>query len=153
MPRSLIIGLGNPILTDDAVGLAVARLVHERLADPETELAELAVGGLELVERLAGYERVVIIDAIRTEGGEVGECRRVELDGPESSRRTAFTHEVGLSEGLELARRLGMELPQKLSIYAIEIADPYTVSEEMTAEVRAAVPRAAEMILAAEFGR
>jgi len=70
--RAIIVGLGNPIRTDDAVGLAVARAVHARLARPDVELCELAAGGLELVERLAGYGHAVIIDAVQSGGGQVG---------------------------------------------------------------------------------
>ena len=149
--RALIVGLGNPIRTDDAVGLAVARELHTRLAEPDIELCELAAGGLELVERLAGYSHAVIIDAIQNGGGRVGECYRLDWERGGGSQRTGGTHEVGLLEGLELARRLGFSMPEVVRVYVVEVADPYTFGTEMTAEVRAAVPAAVEKILAAEY--
>ena len=150
--RTIIIGLGNPILTDDAVGPAVARLVHERLNDPNAELREVAVGGIELVELLVGYDKAIVIDAIKTDRGRVGDCCLVDLEGSTSTRRTGMTHEVGLLEGLEFARRAGLEMPDYLCVYAVEVADPFTFSETMTPEVQAAVRPAAEHILAEEFG-
>jgi hydrogenase maturation protease len=150
--RAVIVGLGNPIRTDDAVGLAVARAVHTRLARPDIELCELAAGGLELVERLAGYARAVIIDAVQGGGGQVGECCRLEWERGSGSQRTGGTHEVGLLEGLELARRLGVQVPEVVRVYVVEVADPYTFGTEMSAPVRDAVPAAAEKILAEEYG-
>jgi len=150
--RAVIIGLGNSILTDDAVGPAVARLVHQRLGDGNVDLREAAVGGIELVELLEGYDKAVIIDAIKTDGGQVGDCYLLDLDGSKPSHHTGMTHELGLLEGLEFGRRIGLKMPGYLRVYAVEVADPFTFSTEMSAEVQAAVPSVAEHILAEEFG-
>jgi len=149
---SVIIGLGNDILSDDAVGPAVARLVHARLPISSAELREAAVGGIALVEMLAGFRKAVIVDAILTSGGRAGDCYLLDLAESPPSRRTAMTHEIGLLEGLEFGRRAGLPLPEVLRVYAVEVADPHTFGTEMTPEVRAAVPRVAARILADEFG-
>ena len=150
--KTVVVGVGNPILSDDVVGLAVARLVHERVAgEHDVELTEAAVGGFELVEMLVGYDRAVIIDAIQTEGGCAGDCHLVDLKGLAPTDPPAMTHQIGLVEGLELARRLGMKIPTYLRVYAVEVADPYTFGTEMTEQVKAAVPRIAERIVSAEF--
>ena len=150
--NSVIVGLGNPILTDDAVGLAVARCVHRRLADPQVALIEAAVGGIQLIEMLDGYDKAVIVDAIKTEGGHIGDHYLLDLEGStRSSRRTGMTHEIGLLEGLELGRDVGMHMPDYLRVYGVEVADPLTFGTEMTDEVKAAVPIIAESILSAEY--
>lgn len=148
---SVIIGLGNPILSDDAVGPAVARRVHERLSDPNVDIREAAVGGIQLVEMLAGYDKAIIVDAIRTEGGRVGDYYLLDLEGSRASRRTGMTHGIGLLEGLELARTIGMHVPEYLRVYAVEVADPFTFGTEMTDEVKAAVPLVVESVLSAEY--
>jgi hydrogenase maturation protease len=156
--RAVIVGLGNPILSDDAVGLAVARLVYQPLAAGrevsgwDVDLIEAAVGGFELVEMVAGYDKAVIVDAIQTEGGRVGDCYRVDLDGPTRTEQPAMRHQVGLVEGLELARRLAVDVPQCVRVYAVEVADIHTFATEMTDRVKAAVPGIAGDILSAEFG-
>ena len=67
--KILVLGLGNPLLGDDSVGLRVAQQVQAQLADrPEVEVAEDYWGGLRLMERLAGFERVIIVDAICSGG-------------------------------------------------------------------------------------
>jgi len=150
---SVIVGLGNPILTDDAVGPVVARGVHERLSDPDVDLREACVGGIELVEMLVGYDKAVIVDAIRTEGGRVGDYYLLDMGGSRASLRTGMLHDIGLLEGLELGRSLGMRLPTSLRVYAVEVADPYTFGTEMTEAVRAAVPHIVDGIVSAEYAQ
>ena len=75
---TLIIGLGNPILTDDAIGWRVVHALREFLQDePDSlpipvEITEACVGGLSLAEMMIGYRRAVVIDAIMTRGGVPG---------------------------------------------------------------------------------
>ena len=65
--KTLILGLGNPLVTDDSVGLRVAEQLKPLLADrPEVEVAEDYWGGLRLMERMIGFDRAIVIDAICT---------------------------------------------------------------------------------------
>jgi hydrogenase maturation protease len=145
---AVIIGLGNPILSDDAVGPIVARRVHELLALPDLDLRELAVGGVELMETLFGYRKAVVIDAIVTESGKPGTLYSIDIERPLPARRTGMSHEIGLIEGIELGRRLGLTVPQYVRLYAIEVGDPFTFCAHMTGEVAEAVPRIAGEIAA-----
>ena len=61
-----IIGLGNPLLTDDAVGIIVARQLQELLPE-DMFIVEASAGGMELVELMLDHERIILIDAIMTE--------------------------------------------------------------------------------------
>lgn len=70
---SLVVGLGNPMLTDDGVGVLVARAVEQALATrvhSQVEVVEASVGGLRLMEMMVGYDRVILVDALLG-GGEV----------------------------------------------------------------------------------
>jgi hydrogenase maturation protease len=72
--RTLVLGLGNPLLGDDAVGLKVAALVRERLGGaPGVDVEEEEAGGLRLMERMTGYDRAILVDAAATAG--VMSCR------------------------------------------------------------------------------
>lgn len=152
-PKYVIVGVGNPILSDDAVGIVVGRLVCESLKNHScVNFIEAGVGGFELVEMLAGYDKAVIIDAIQTEGRSPGEFSRMDLSAISVSEIPGMTHQVGLAEGLELARRLKMKIPRSIHVYAIEVADVTTFGTAMTESVAAAVPAVANHILSAEFG-
>jgi hydrogenase maturation protease len=151
--RTLVLGLGNPLLTDDGVGLRVARELRALLAArPEVDVGEDYHGGLRLMERMIGYERAVVVDAIRT-GGTAGTVRSLALDEL-PTRHGASAHDADLSTALELGRRAGVHLPERRSVLlvGIEAADVTTFGERCTAEVEAAVPRAVEAVLAALAG-
>jgi hydrogenase maturation protease len=150
--RSLIIGLGNPFFTDDGVGPLLARRIHEHLGSPDVDLAELAAGGVELMETMVGYGRAVIIDAILTGKGAPGSCYLLDLDHCPPTRHANMSHEIGLLEGLELGRRLGLLVPDSIRIYAIEVVDPLTFGTAMSDEVKREIPRIALQI-ASEIGR
>ena len=107
-PRRLrIIGLGNALRGDDAVGLVVARRVRELL--PGADVLELSGEPAELLDALGdGVEHVVLVDAV-TSGAPPGTVHR--LDASEAAlavdASSALTHGLGLAETIELGRALG----------------------------------------------
>lgn len=148
-PRTLIIGLGNPLLRDDAVGLHVARQVRTALGDrTDIEVVEEACGGLRLMERMVGFDRAILIDAIRS-GRPSGTI--VTVDPREMrTQHSASSHDVNLPTAMALGRRTGARLPpdDRLMVIAVEAEDVETFGEMMTPAVEAAVPRAAQQVLA-----
>ncbi len=152
-PKSVIVGLGNPILSDDAVGIVVARRVYESLnPDAGVDFIEAGVGGFELVEMLYGYDKAIIVDAMQTDHASPGEFFLVDLSTATPPEIPTMIHHVGLIEGLELARRLNMRVPRTVRVYGIEVEDITTFGTSMTDAVAATVPRMVEHILSAEFG-
>jgi len=145
----VIVGLGSPIRTDDAVGLVIARRLKDQCRLPACHLKELMTGGIQLVEEILGYDTAVIIDAMQSQGGVIGTCHRFEVQDL-GARIPSLTHHVGLVEGLELARRLQLDIPAELRVYGIEISDPFTISENMTSRVTDAVPRIVDYICSQE---
>ena len=65
--KTLVLGLGNPLVTDDSVGLRVVEGTEAVLADrSDVEVSEDYWGGLRLMERMIGFDRVIVVDAIHT---------------------------------------------------------------------------------------
>lgn len=145
--KSLILGLGNPILSDDGVGIRVAQELKGRLDQPEITVEETSLAGLGVLDLLTGYDRVILIDAIQTVGGQVGQIYRFGPEALALTSHTASPHDTNFITALELGRRLGLALPQQIVIFAIEAADVTTFSEECTSAVSQAVPVCVEMIL------
>ncbi len=148
--KTLIIGLGSPLLTDDSVGLHVARRLAELLAGrPGVEVVEDYRGGLQLMERLTGYDRAVVVDAIVT-GAEPGTLHRLR-PGDIPTQKSASAHDVNLPTALELGRQLGARLPadENILLVGVEAEDILTFGERCTPKVEAAIPRAVEAVLAA----
>jgi hydrogenase maturation protease len=148
----LILGLGNPILTDDRVGLEVAEALFARLPAGSVELKLVYVGGIELLHVLEGHRRVVLIDSIEPDKARPGELRRIALEDIASSYAPLTPHNAGLPHCLGLGRACGLAMPEDLRIYAVGVCDPYTFSESCTEEVAAAVPRAVELVWRDLFG-
>ena len=138
--KTLILGLGNPILSDDSVGLRVARELEGRFNQSDVTVMETSVAGLDFLDLLVGYDRAIIVDAIQTEGGEVGQVYRFDPGVFDDTRHASTPHDVNFATALELGNRLGLDLPQRITIFAIEVQNVSCYSEECTSEVMAAIP-------------
>lgn len=146
-PRTIVLGLGNPLLTDDSVGLRVVERLRPALTDrPGLALAEDYWGGLRLMERLVGYDRAIIVDAQRS-GAVPGSIRILAAQAP-PTRHGNSAHDVDLWTALEFGRHAGFKLPLPgdMRIVAIEAAEVEAFSERCTPAVAASVPRAAELV-------
>jgi len=145
--KTLILGLGNPILSDDGVGIRVARALEGRLNQPNVNVMETSVAGLDFLELLVGYDRAIIIDAIQTNEGKAGQVYRLEPEAFNATRHASTPHDVNFATALELGKRLGLALPQQIIIFAIEVENVTTFSEECTPKVREAIPVCVEMVI------
>jgi hydrogenase maturation protease len=145
--KVLILGLGNDILTDDAVGLHVVRELRRRLADePEIAVEETCEMGLALLDYFVGRHAVIIVDSIQT--GRVPPGTIHEVDANELKQLTGHTpHFMGVGETLALGHRLGLTMPERVEIFAIEVGDPFTLGTEMTVAVAGAVPEVLRRLL------
>ena len=148
----LILALGNPILTDDRVGLEVGQRLHARLAPGTADLEEASVGGHELLHILDGYDRVVIVDAVEAGNLEPGEVRELPLESLERNYAPITPHNAGLLDCLKVGRALGMHMPADLVVFAIGVEEARTLSEQMTPRVAAAVPAIVDHVFARLFG-
>lgn len=154
--KTIVIGLGNPILGDDGAGWRVAEEVQRRLRGPrrpdkeETITVEcLATGGLSLMEHLIGYDRAILIDALYTRQNPAGTVCVFPLDElPDPmSGHTASTHDATLQTALQTGRRLGAHLPEQVFVVAIEAQNVHEFSEQLSPAVAEAMPLAAGKVL------
>jgi len=135
--RTLVLGLGNELAADDAVGVLVARAVREHVADA-ADVVESSASGLALIEIFAGYDRAVVVDSIRTGRNPPGSITELGLD--EVGRVVAPSlHHAGLPEMAAVADRIGLRFPTETRVLAIEVLDPYTLGGAISAPVAAAV--------------
>jgi hydrogenase maturation protease len=184
MMRTLVLGMGNPILCDDAVGIRLARDFRKHLTSgaagaaqaargaegtapgaagaavpPAAGLAtspggggpapgaidvieECSVGGLNLIDLAAGYDRLIVFDSIATPGGRPGTWYAMTGSSYRETMNLTNVHDANFTTALELGRRMGTPLPDPdgIHIFAVEIADNTTFSETMTPELEASYP-------------
>jgi hydrogenase maturation protease len=123
--KILVLGLGNPILTDDGIGVHVVRAAAARCRRDDVDFAEASVGGLRLLDSIAGYDRLILVDAIQTPGGKPGDVYRLLPGDLRASLHSGSTHDLTLSGALALGRGIGMVLPDEsaITMLAVEAED------------------------------
>ena len=145
--KTLVLGLGNPILTDDGVGIKVIRALKPRVNDPQVTLYESSVGGLNLLDVLVGYDRAIIVDAIQTRGGTAGDVYHLSADDFKPCLHVSSAHSVDFATALVLGRKIGLRLPKDITIVAIEVQDVTTFGEECTPAMHVAISTAIDVVL------
>ena len=145
--RVLIIGLGSPIMSDDAIGLHVVEAI-EKLNLPGVCTQQEAVGGLDIIPMVMDNRNVIIVDAIQTFQIPPGTVTIMDPDDFQNTVAPSSAHEMNLPTAMHLGRQLEpTRMPEKVRFVAIEVQDLRTVSEDMTPAVEAAIPSAVEAVL------
>ena len=152
MTEAAVIGMGNPILTDDSVGVRLAGEAARELAgmDRVVVIEECSVGGLNLLDVLSGYERVVLLDGIHTRGGRVGFWYHFTADRLRPTAHLSNVHDANLATALALGRALGIPLPddEQIHVLAVEIEDDETFGTELSPALARAYPDCRASVLA-----
>mgnify|MGYP000527665070 CR=1 FL=1 len=147
--KTIVIGLGNPILGDDGVGWRVAEEVRHQV-DPcmQIDVDCLSLGGLSLMEHLIGYERVILIDAFisNQEAGSITVSKLSELPNYSAFHITSV-HDTSLQNAIKLGKSLGAKLPADVTVVGICAKYVYDFSEELSQPVSDAVQKATKIVI------
>jgi len=150
--KTLFLGLGSSVLTDDTIGLFVVRRVAELVKDvDDVYTMENEEGGFSLLDESLGYDRMVVIDSIIL-GNEPGTVTKFGLKELERSIHSCTPHGANLATVLELGRVQGMAVPDEVIIYAIDVVDVLSFGEEPTPVLMEKVDGIAERIVREVLG-
>lgn len=144
--KSLILGIGNDIKRDDAVGLIAAREIHDRIEREDIEVKEASSGGLPLLDEIKGYDRVSIIDSVVTPKGEPGDWYPLPLEDLEGKSSRIASHSVDLKTMQEMGRKMGESMPE-IKVYAVEVKNSFEFGESLTEEMKEEMPKVISGIL------
>jgi hydrogenase maturation protease len=142
----LVLGIGNLLRTDDGVGVHVVNLLNDSKKLPGwVEAIDAGTCGPDLLGMMQGRDRVIVVDALEA-GEEPGgifrfDARLLAFFAP----MTVSLHDSGIVGALRDLEVLG-ERPD-VEIIGIAAQDVTTMSMEPTCAVKAAVPKAAELVL------
>lgn len=149
--KTLIVGLGNPILGDDGVGWKVAEEVRRQLpAEAPVDVTCLSLGGLGLMEHLIGYQRVILVDSfVMGANDELGSILILKLSElPNySAFHTTSSHDTSLQNAIELGRTMGAQLPDEVEVVGIATERIHEFSDTLSPAVADAVQFAARIVL------
>jgi hydrogenase maturation protease len=145
-PRVVVIGVGNAVRGDDAVGLAVAARVRDR-APEGVHVVECEQEPTRLLDAWAGADVALVVDAAAS-GTPPGTIHRFDASGDPLPVRVfrSSTHAFGVGDAVELGRALD-RLPAKVVVYGVEGAG-FGAGAALSEPARVAVEEVAESILA-----
>lgn len=145
--RTIVLGIGNPILQDDGVGIHVINKLREQVKDIEVAIDIAYTGGMNLLDIIRGFDKVILVDAIKQEQTRPGEVIRFLLK-KSPDLHSSNPHDVSLSEALLLATCLGeTQLPSEIVVIGIVVKNTTEFGENLSREVAAAVPTAVSFVL------
>jgi len=145
--KTLVLGIGNPILCDDGAGIRVAHEVAKQVNSLEVTVAETSAAGLSLLDSIVGYDKVVIIDAVQTKNGKAGHIYRMGPEDFSLAKHFSSPHQINLVTALELGKILKLAIPHEITIFAVEAKDVTSFGEKCTPEVEKAIPKMVKMVL------
>jgi len=141
-PKTLVLGLGNELLGDDAVGIIVTRELCKQLSEPLSHKVKFVATnsfGYALLDLIEGYDRLIIIDSIKVAPDEVGSICVFDLDDIPSG--TSPPHELSLKDLISIGKQIGLEMPSDVKVIAIGVEGSYS---QLSERVREALPKIVE---------
>jgi hydrogenase maturation protease len=134
--KTIILGLGNDILSDDRIGPDLVYDLSKILDNPDITFETASSGGLELMETIKNFKRVIIIDAIHTRDGKPGNVYYFRPSDFQETSHLSSLHDVDFLTALKLGDKIGMNLTDDLHVIAVEIVEDREFSEELTADLK-----------------
>lgn len=146
--KTIILGVGNLILGDDGVGIHIANELKKYVKDPNVTIDDAITGGMNLLDLILGYDKAIIIDAVKTNDGTEGEVKRISL-GDFSTMHSCNPHDVSLIEAIEMVKKMGENrIPREIIVVGILMKKiPCEFGEKLSKKIATAVPKAVEMTL------
>ncbi len=146
--KTIVLGVGNLILGDDGVGIHVVNEVKKQIKNPDITIDEAITGGMNLLDLLLGYDKAVIVDAVKSDDSEHGEVKRISLSHF-NTMHSCNPHDVSLIEAIEMAKKMGeKKIPKEIIIIGVMMKQiPCEFGEELSKKIQAAVPKAVELTL------
>jgi hydrogenase maturation protease len=124
--RTAIMGFGNPVRSDDAIGIYVIEKLRKEIEDQShVSLLDMGTSAFEVLFKLKGHERIILVDAVVNTGEAVGtlykvpaeEIRRAPVDDP-----MVFLHSIKWDQALSYAKKiLQHEYPEDIMVYLIAV--------------------------------
>lgn len=144
MKPVLVLGLGNPLMSDDGVGVRVARMLA---GDPRvTRRADVLAGGTDLLrymDEFLGRRRVILVDAAES-AGPPGEVQVVE-DLP-GSGESQSAHALSAAASLRLLRRVMPDLRETAFTWVLVGIRGTDVHPELSPEIASTLPQVAAVV-------
>jgi|GEM_PF-349006 len=143
--KTVILGVGNVLLSDEGVGVHVANELLKMDLPPGVSVVEGGTDGFSLLNIITDADRLIVVDAVKG-GAEPGSIYRFdanEIRSVPSGFKTSV-HQVGILEVIDLSGLIGKT--PRTTVIGIE-PKSFEMSLELSPEVMEKVPRIIELVL------
>lgn len=138
--------MGNPYRCDDTIGLKIAETLKKDIKNKMVTIKSGSIDGLAMLDEIIGFDKVILVDSISTKSGMPGDISKIELDSITSNSSLAASHTIDFITALRMGKKFGYKMPEKIYVYAVEIKDNDTFSEECTEQVSTSIPEVVKRI-------
>lgn len=146
--KTLILGMGNTLLSDDAVGILVKRLLELCLKElKHFHFEETSWGGFRIIDLIKGFDYVIVIDAMKTGNSKPGEIKHLKINDFLPTLRFNSYHDINFITAFKLAEAMEEKVPSDIDIFTIEIIDNRTISFELSEEIKDSIFECAREII------
>ncbi|HCX23990.1 MAG: hydrogenase maturation protease [Flammeovirgaceae bacterium] len=150
MKKTAIMGFGNPVRSDDAIGVHVVNELKKKIVSPDITLMDMGTSAFEVLFGLKGHEKIIIVDAVVNSDEEPGTLFKVPaeevLRAPQDDPMV-FLHGLKWDQALSYAKKImGEEYPTDIEVYLIAV-DNTRLEIEISKEVLNAGEQVIQLIL------
>jgi hydrogenase maturation protease len=131
----LILGIGNDILSDDGIGPRLVEEIEKKMNQPDVTFLTAAAGGMDILELIRDFPKVIIIDAIKTENGVPGTVYYLTPSDFRETLHISSFHDISFLTALDLGEKLAIAIPKQIHIIAIEIVEDLIFSDQFSPRI------------------
>jgi hydrogenase maturation protease len=149
--KTAIMGFGNPVRSDDAVGIYVIEQLRAILADEDDiSLFDMGTAAFEVLFGLKGHEKIILVDAVLNSNEPVGTLFKLPAEevmkAPEEDPMV-FLHGMKWNQALSYTKKiLQDDYPEDIEVYLVAIENT-KLEVDLSDEVQKAGNRVVKYIL------
>jgi hydrogenase maturation protease len=126
--KTAVLGFGNPVRADDGIGIYIIEGLKKQLEEgPELSIFDMGTSAFEVLFKLKGHDRIILVDAVTNTGEEVGTVYKLpasEVEDQIEDDPMVFLHSLKWHQALSYARKMLQEdYPEEIEVYLIAIDD------------------------------
>ena len=147
MKSALVVCIGNTLVADDAFGCAVYDALTARHLPDDVRLVQLGLGGIRLLDIVAGEPILVVVDAVRM-GVPPGTLHLLDWrDLKATQGDPVVSHDIGLGDAIQIGYQLLPDkMPRRIHLVGAEGACFDQLGAPLTPAVAAAIPAAVKAV-------
>ena len=151
MIKTVVMGFGNPVRSDDGIGCYVIQELQQRLGDnSEVTILDMGTSAFEVLYQLKGHNRILIVDAVINTGEPSGTLYKVpakEVMKAPQEDPMVFLHSLKWDQALSYAKRiLADAYPEDIQVYLIAV-DNTRLEIELSEKVKEAGDKVVQLML------